>query len=446
MASLSLLRTFSGLIGATVALQLSVSTVLAQGSAVDATAESQSSIGAEALRVFLDCSRCDFDYLRTEITFVNYVRDRPDAQVHVLVTRENTGGGGAAVTLDFFGLEGFEDLDDQLTYFTTQNDTDDDERRQLAQTLRLGLVRYAAQTPLRQELEVLQRERGVLGIQPINAQADDDPWNFWVFRTRFNIFLDGEELESTKSLNGSFSANRTTDAWKMNLGINLSYREDTFELTDSTFTNIRRDSAVTARFVKSLGEHVGFGFGGSAVTSSFRNQDLTVRGAPAVEYNFFPYAESTRRQFTVSYSVGYNSFDYEEVTLFGKTHETRADHTVRTSFDVNEPWGDADLTVEWSQFLDEPSQNRLVFFGDLEIRLFRGFFLNINGSSSLLRDQIYLPRRDATDQEILVRQRQLATDYEWRLRIGITYSFGSIFNNVVNSRFAGSNGGFIRVF
>ena len=85
-------------------------------------------------------------------------------------------------------------------------------------------------------------------------------------------------------------------------------------------------------------------------------------------------------------------------------------------------------------------------FGDLEIRLFRGFFLNLNGNSSLIRDQIYLPARGATDEEILVRQRQLATDFEWRFRIGITYSFGSIFNNVVNSRFAGSSGGFIRAF
>ena len=57
--------------------------------------------GSAAVRVFLDCGyRCDFDYLRTEIPFVNYVRDRLDAQVHVLVTRENTGSGGVAVTLE----------------------------------------------------------------------------------------------------------------------------------------------------------------------------------------------------------------------------------------------------------------------------------------------------------------------------------------------------------
>ena len=404
--------------------------------------------GAEALRVFLDCGRrCDYDYLRREIVFVNYVRDRPDAQVHVIVTRENTGGGGNAWTLDFYGLEEFEGMDDQLIFYTTQDDTDDSERRALAQTLRLGLVRYAARTPLGQQLEVTQRAVGPAGLRaPSNAQPEDDPWNFWVFRTRFNMFFDAEEREDSKSFSGSFSANRTTDMWKMNIGVNTNYREDSFELSDSTFTNVRRDGALTARFIKSWGEHMGVGFGGSVVTSSFRNQDLTARVAPAIQYNFFPYSESTRRQFTVTYSAGYNSFHYEEPTIFERLEENRANHAIQASFEVTEPWGDTDVTVEFSQFLDQPDQNRLVLFGDIEIRLFRGFFLSLNGNSSLIRDQIYLPRRDASDEEILVRQRQLATDYEWRFRVGITYSFGSIFNNVVNSRFAGSSGGFIRAF
>ena len=414
----------------------------------DTTQQSPELSGAEALRVFLDCGPCDDDYLRREITFINYVRDRPDAQVHVLVTRESTGGGGRAWTLDFYGLEEFEGLNDQLVFYTTQDDTDDSERRALAQTLRLGLVRYAAQTALGQQLEVSARPSGPLGgpSRNGNAQPEDDPWNFWVFRTRLRVFFDAEELERTRSFSGSFSANRTTDMWKMRLGVNTNYREDTFELTDSTFTNVRRNNALDARFVKSAGEHVGIGFGGSAVSTSFRNQDLTLRVAPAVEYNFFPYSESTRRQFTVSYSAGYNSFRYEEPTIFDKLEEDRINHAVQASFEVNEPWGESDFTVEFSQFLDDPDQHRLVLFGDLDIRLFRGFFLNLSGNGSLIRDQIYLPRRDATDEEILVRQRQLATDYEWRFRIGLTYSFGSIFNNVVNSRFAGSSGGFVRSF
>ena len=106
--------------------------------------------GVEALRVYLDCDRrsCDFDYLRQEITFVNYVRDRRDAQVHVLVTRERTAAGGQAFTLDFFGLEDFLGQDDQLMFFTTQDDTDDSERIGFAHIFQLGLIRYAARTPL----------------------------------------------------------------------------------------------------------------------------------------------------------------------------------------------------------------------------------------------------------------------------------------------------------
>ena len=407
----------------------------------------QDTNGAEALRIFLDCGPCDDDFLRREITFVNYVRDRRDAQVHVLVTRETTGGGGRAWTLDFYGLEIFEGQDDQLIFYTTQDDTDDSERQALARTLRLGLVRYAVQTHVGQELDVTTLSPGfVAGARQSNAQPDDDPWSFWVFRTRFRMYADAEERDETRSIATSFSANRTTDAWKIRLGVNANYREDTYELTDSTFTHVRRNNALDARFVKSVGEHVGWGCGGSAVTSSFRNQDLTLRIAPAIEYNFFPYSESTRRQFTVSYSAGYNSFQYDEATIFGKFEEQRVNHALQTSFEVNEPWGESDVTVEFSQFLDNADQRRLVIFGEIDIRLFRGFFLNFEGHSSLIRDQIYLPRRDATDSEILVRQRQLATDYEWEFRVGLTYSFGSIFNNVVNSRFAGSSGGFIRSF
>ena len=130
----------------------------------------------------------------------------------------------------------------------------------------------------------------------------------------------------------------------------------------------------------------------------------------------------------MTYTAGYNAFRYIEPTIFERMEERRTNHAVQTSFLVNEPWGESELTMEFSQFLDQPDQRRMVLYGEIDIRLFRGFFLRIDADSSLIRDQIYLPRRDATDAEILVRQRQLATDYEWQFRIGFTYSFGSIFN------------------
>ena len=58
-----------------------------------------------ALRVYLDCGLCDLDFLRTEISFVDWVRDRHDAQLYVMVSTQGTGAGGTEYTLTFIGQE-----------------------------------------------------------------------------------------------------------------------------------------------------------------------------------------------------------------------------------------------------------------------------------------------------------------------------------------------------
>ena len=63
-----------------------------------------------------------------------------------------------------------------------------------------------------------------------------------------------------------------------------------------------------------------------------------------------------------------------------------------------------------------------------------------------MRDQLNIPARDLTDEEVLLRRRALETNYRWSFSFGITYQFGSIYNNVVNPRFAGRRGGFNRRF
>jgi hypothetical protein len=53
---------------------------------------------------------------------------------------------------------------------------------------------------------------------------------------------------------------------------------------------------------------------------------------------------------------------------------------------------------------------------------------------------VYLPKGEASDEEVLVRRRQLATNYLYFAEFGISYSFGSIFNNIVNPRMSGNSG------
>ena len=243
-----------------------------------------------ALRVFLDCFRCDDDYLRREITFVNYVRDRRDAQVHVLVTRRPSGGG-TEVTVNFIGLEQFAGSDDTHYYNSSRTNTDDENRAILAQVLRVGFLHYIIDTPAAQQIEI--RQLSLAGLPPTMAQPEDDPWDFWVFRTSMNVRASGEESRSSENLNGSLSANRTTEDWKFSLRMNGQFREDTNELSSGTFVNTTTNYGFNAQVVQTLGDHWGASMKVAATASTFVNQDLTFSFAPGIEFNVFPYAESS---------------------------------------------------------------------------------------------------------------------------------------------------------
>ena len=54
---------------------------------------------------------------------------------------------------------------------------------------------------------------------------------------------------------------------------------------------------------------------------------------------------------------------------------------------------------------------------------------------SSVHDQIWLPAEVADDDEVLLGNKRLPTDFEYKLDFGFSYRFGSIYNNVVNPRF-----------
>jgi len=419
-----------------------------------------------ALRVFLDCAdpACDYDFLRTEIAFVNHVRDRQDAQVQVLITTQATGGGGTEFTASFIGREEFRGADDSLRYLAAPAESQDQVRRGLAEVLKRGLVRYVNHTPLAERIRisytppprrppvpVVGAARGAwppaIRLVPAAGErvapaAQRDPWNYWAFGTTLNGSLSKERSFRYISLNGSLAANRTTEAWKINALLQAGYSENRVEVSETeTVTTVSRDYGVDALVVKSLNNHWSVGVQGTLTSSTFLNQSLALRLAPAVEYNVFPYSQSTQRQFTFQYSVGATGFDYAEETIFGKTAETLLDQKLVASLSLTRPWGSVTTTVEGSSYLHDLSKRHGTAVGNLNLHLFGGFSLLLAGSLELVRDQLYLSKEGASEAEILLRQRQLATSFRYWSSIGFGYTFGSPFANVVNPRFGGSSGG-----
>ena len=72
--------------------------------------------------------------------------------------------------------------------------------------------------------------------------------------------------------------------------------------------------------------------------------------------------------------------------------------------------------------------------------------MNLDASASRVRDQLSLPKRDASPEEVLLRLRELQSSYQVDFSVSLTYSFGSLFNNVVNPRFTGTRADFSRFF
>jgi len=401
-----------------------------------------------ALRVFLDCRGfqfCDRDFYVREIPYVNHTRDREDAQVHVLVTSEQTGAGGRRFTLDFIGREEFEGIDDRVEVTTRPNVADEQVMTRIARRLQLGLARYLVRTEQSEQLRLVSEAEEA--AEAAVAEPEDDPWNFWTFRVNAQGYYSGQELQNFLFANGGVSANRITEASKIQLAVNFNYSESNFEVSkEEMVKSITRGYNVSALMVKSAGEHWGWGAQLSAAHSSFSNEDLTLRAAPAIEYNIFPYSESTRRQLRVLYSVGLTRLDYESETVFFQTEEVVPDHRLVGSLEVRQPWGSSRASLQIVQHLDDPARHRINVSGGVDLRLFKGLAFNLDGGVSRVRDQINLAAGDATEQEILTRQRELETGFEYNFSVGFSYTFGSIFSNVVNQRFGGSTQFFLRNF
>jgi hypothetical protein len=404
---------------------------LAAAFGIPARAQQAADLGElkkQAPKVFIDFDQGDLDYIRTEIPFVNYVWDRKEADVHVLVTTQRTGSGGSEYTLSFIGLGTFEGTNNTLVYASNSTDTDEEIRRGYVSVLKMGLVPYTARTPIRDLLSVSIKEK----VKPTDVV---DPWKFWIFSLSAGGDFEKESQRSQSSLDFTLAASKITPDLKLQMWANASFDREDYEYKENTISGRRRSGMFSGLFAKGLGEHWSLGVFININTSTYENLNLGVRATPAVEYDLYPYSESTRRQLRFIYRIGPEVNRYREETLFGKMKETLFGQSLSASLEIVEPWGSLDASLIGSHYFHDVAKNRLEFNTELSFRIFKGLELNIEGGYERIRDQLSLPKGDATLEEVLLEQKELATEYQLNVQVGLSFTFGSIFSNVVNPRF-----------
>jgi hypothetical protein len=323
---------------------------------------------------------------------------------------------------------------DTLKFVSAPDETEDEIRQQQVNTLKMGLMRYVAKTPLSKYMKITF-------TQPLSETVSTDKWNSWVFRTSFNGYLNGQKSIRSSYINGNVSANRITKDWKINLSGRVNYRVDKYDYEGTKYDSENNTKSINALIVKSLTEHWSYGGSFSTISSSYNNLKLSTSLMPGIEYDIFPYSESTRRQLRLLYRVGFNQVYYTDTTVYDKMNESLWLHSLSAAYQVVQKWGSIDVSLGYSNYFHDWSKNNLSVDGYLELRVAKGLNVNFGGGAALIHDQLGLVKGGATAEEVLTRRKELATQFEYFTSFGFTYTFGSIYNNVVNPRFGNSGGG-----
>ena len=382
-----------------------------------------------AVKVFPD-GGFDWDYVKANVPYINYVRDRADAELCLLVTTRTTGAGGIEYTITVVGQRRFTGMNDTLTFCSKPNDSTEIQRAGYTRALKMALMRYVARTPIGDDITIAYRGKA----KPAEV---GDRWDSWVFQVSCYPEISGSQVDKTRFLETGASADRVRPDLRLHFGASSDYTDEREELPSKTVHLISRSSAFNALAVKSIGDHWGAGLIGDGLAQSHQNKKRYFDVSPAIEWSVFPYSQSTRRELAVFGQIIYTDVVYQEMTIYNRTAERLWSYRLSLPGSIKEPWGTFYSNISWQQYLHDAHIYRLQIMSSIAFRVTKALSLNVSGSYYRLHDQIDQPRRQLTDEEILLHVKSLASTYQYSFNVGLTYTFGSIYTNVVNPRFFG---------
>jgi hypothetical protein len=383
--------------------------------------------------VYLDCGACDVNYIRTNITFVNYVRDQDDADIYLHITDQRTGGGGREYTLVFRGLRDFSTRADTLRYVSSSTDSGDERRMGLNRYIKIGLVPYVSRT-------VAIRDLDIFYDRPADAPEEDeelhDPWRGWVFDINVRSWLNGESTQRNLGFYSGFFAEWITDQWKITTRVRGEINRRRVELADGRIGRSNRDwGEYWGLYAYSISDHASVGLYTRTNYSRNNNIQSNFEASPAFEYNFFPYGEYQERRFLIRYRITPSYTSYYERTVLGQDAEFLLHQNLFVNLRYDRPWGRVDISLSGSNYFHDVSLNQLNFNPSFNIRIVRGLSVNFSGRYRIINDQISLPGAAQGDECFALGNCQRPTSYDYSVSFGLNYTFGSIYNNIVNPRF-----------
>ncbi len=385
----------------------------------------------EAPNIFIDCAYCDIAYFKKNIQMINYVRELRDADVYVQFTSQGSGSGGEVYEIHFEGRKAFLNQNHLLKISIPINASNYEQRTIFIKNLKAGLLPYIAQTPIFAQINLSN-----IDVQTIETtDTVEDKWNYWVYSVGLDGSISGEDAYRFLDASVNLTADRVTEQWKHSFGLNNVYSQNKYFFGTEEITLKTESFNLRGFSVKSINDHWSVGGAFSLYSNTFSNIKASYAVAPALEYSLFPYEEAFTKQLIFSYKINTAYQVYRDSTIFDKTKELLFQQDLLISYDQQASWGYWTASLEGASYLHDFSLYNLRFSTSLNLRLARGLSLNLFGNIALVLDQISLSKEVASLEETLLQIREISKNYRYNVRIGINYTFGSIYSNVVNPRF-----------
>lgn len=388
------------------------------------------------VQVFIEGNTFDFDFIRQNIRFVDFVNEPKSSDIHIIMRKMVTGSGGSTYTIRFVN-RAFQDIGEMVLNATClPNDTDEQVRENIVRTLKLGLMPYMNESYRSEQIRILVSSEGETNdSESMQTSLTEDPWDSWVFKLSGSGNFSFAEQKKHTTISGSANANRITSIHRFKSTLYMRAKNQQFKQDDGTWDEYTSENgSLYASYAYSISEHWSTGGFIYNQYSSYNNLDLQSTLKGSIEYNFFPWAECRERIFTIAYHLGAEYSDYTTTTIYSKDSESYLEHRLDANIELIDTWGEFKASIGSESVLTDLTKYMVSFSSDLSLRITKGLSVTLGFDAKTIHNQLYISQSNYSDEDILLGNVTLPSTYKVSGSMGLSFQFGSIYNNVVNYR------------
>jgi len=386
------------------------------------------------LKIFYDCQTdCYQSFIKQNLSGVEFVREPQYSDVHIQITSETNGSGGETFHLDFMGQNDFKDIQRKNSFATNKDMTDELIRQKILKYIKLGLVDFWLQKGMDDMVEVK--------LNKPTKKQEKDRWNNWIFKLGTNLWLNGSSNNKNSNINGYLNIKQVKKTHKFYFKMQYGKNTQEYKFNGNIIKSDQEWVSSKINEILSINSHWSYGFFGNYLRSKYRNYEHQITISGGMEYDIFPYKDNAKKSLVFSGILGGKYNKYFEKTIYNKTEELLPVLDLDITGSFVQKWGNVYGSISYHTFLNDPKLNAFDFGTGVDIRIAKGLNFRVNGNYSITHNQINIAAGDLSLEETLLAQKELQSGYDYFFSVGLNYSFGSIYNTIVNPRFDSTQSG-----